>query len=150
MLSENIKTIRKAKGLSQEELAVKLNVVRQTISKWEQGLSVPDSGSRSLPFLMSICILSPLCCVLCSVPRRSGLELCALTPGVQARDCCLTSPELVWACSNPMRCLHRTGLISGPDCNTCGIRPDSCAPVSGSRDRSAPMPLHWNQRCSRY
>lgn len=43
MLSENIKSIRKSKGLSQEELAVKLNVVRQTISKWEQGLSVPDS-----------------------------------------------------------------------------------------------------------
>ena len=43
MLSENIKTIRKAKGLSQEELAVKLNVVRQTVSKWEQRLSVPDS-----------------------------------------------------------------------------------------------------------
>ena len=43
MLSENIKTLRKAKGLSQEELAVKLNVVRQTISKWEQGRSVPDS-----------------------------------------------------------------------------------------------------------
>lgn len=43
MLSENIKTIRKSKGLSQEELAIKLNVVRQTISKWEQGLSVPDS-----------------------------------------------------------------------------------------------------------
>lgn len=43
MLKENIKAIRKSKGLSQEELAVKLNVVRQTISKWEQGLSVPDS-----------------------------------------------------------------------------------------------------------
>ena len=43
MLSENIKTARKSKGLSQEELAVKLNVVRQTISKWEQGLSVPDA-----------------------------------------------------------------------------------------------------------
>lgn len=43
MLNENIKAIRKAKGLSQQELAVKLNVVRQTISKWEQGLSVPDS-----------------------------------------------------------------------------------------------------------
>lgn len=43
MLKENIKTIRKSKGLSQQELAVKLNVVRQTISKWEQGLSVPDS-----------------------------------------------------------------------------------------------------------
>ena len=43
MLNENIKAMRKAKGLSQEELAAKLNVVRQTISKWEQGLSVPDS-----------------------------------------------------------------------------------------------------------
>ena len=43
MLNENIKAIRKEKGLSQQELAVKLNVVRQTISKWEQGLSVPDS-----------------------------------------------------------------------------------------------------------
>ena len=43
MLNDNIKAIRKSKGLSQEELAVKLNVVRQTISKWEQGLSVPDS-----------------------------------------------------------------------------------------------------------
>lgn len=43
MLNENIKAIRKSKGLSQEELSVKLNVVRQTISKWEKGLSVPDS-----------------------------------------------------------------------------------------------------------
>lgn len=43
MLSENIKAIRKPKGLSQQELAIKLNVVRQTVSKWEQGRSVPDS-----------------------------------------------------------------------------------------------------------
>ena len=43
MLNENIKAIRRSKGLSQQELAVKLNVVRQTVSKWEQGLSVPDS-----------------------------------------------------------------------------------------------------------
>lgn len=43
MLNENIRALRKAKGLSQQELAVKVNVVRQTISKWEQGLSVPDS-----------------------------------------------------------------------------------------------------------
>lgn len=42
MLSENIKSLRKAKGLSQEELSTKLNVVRQTVSKWETGLSVPD------------------------------------------------------------------------------------------------------------
>lgn len=43
MIKENIKSIRKSKGLSQEELAIKLNVVRQTVSKWEQGLSVPDA-----------------------------------------------------------------------------------------------------------
>lgn len=43
MLNENIKALRKSKGLSQQELAVKLNVVRQTVSKWEQGLSVPDA-----------------------------------------------------------------------------------------------------------
>lgn len=43
MLKENIRTLRKAKDLSQEELAIQLNVVRQTISKWEQGLSVPDA-----------------------------------------------------------------------------------------------------------
>lgn len=43
MLNENIKSIRKSKGLSQEEFAVKINVVRQTVSKWERGLSVPDS-----------------------------------------------------------------------------------------------------------
>ncbi len=43
MLNENMKIIRKSKGLSQEELAIKLKVVRQTISKWETGLSVPDS-----------------------------------------------------------------------------------------------------------
>ena len=43
MLSENIRAARKAKGLSQQELALKLNVVRQTVSKWEQNLSVPDA-----------------------------------------------------------------------------------------------------------
>ena len=39
MLNQNIRNLRKAKGLSQEELAIKLNVVRQTISKWESGVS---------------------------------------------------------------------------------------------------------------
>lgn len=43
MFNENLKTLRKTKGLSQEELAIRLNVVRQTISKWEKGLSVPDA-----------------------------------------------------------------------------------------------------------
>ncbi len=43
MISEKIKMLRTQKGLSQEELAVKLGVVRQTVSKWEKGLSAPDS-----------------------------------------------------------------------------------------------------------
>lgn len=44
MFSENLKLLRKKKGLSQEELAVRLNIVRQTVSKWEKGLSVPDAN----------------------------------------------------------------------------------------------------------
>ena len=43
MLNENLKTLRKEKGFSQEELASKVHVVRQTVSKWEKGLSVPDA-----------------------------------------------------------------------------------------------------------
>ena len=43
MLKDNLKILRKNKGLSQEELSIKLHVVRQTVSKWESGLSVPDA-----------------------------------------------------------------------------------------------------------
>lgn len=43
MINENIKYYRKRKGMSQEEMAVKLHVVRQTVSKWETGHSVPDA-----------------------------------------------------------------------------------------------------------
>lgn len=43
MLSDNIKVLRKQKGFTQEELAIRLHVVRQTVSKWEKGLSVPDA-----------------------------------------------------------------------------------------------------------
>ena len=45
MFSENLKTLRKQNGFSQEELASKLHVVRQTISKWEKNLSVPDADT---------------------------------------------------------------------------------------------------------
>lgn len=70
MLNENIKAIRKSKGLSQEELAVKLNVVRQTISKWENGLSVPDSDmlisiSEALETPVSVLLGEPV-----AEPRR--------------------------------------------------------------------------------
>lgn len=60
MLNENIRNLRKTKGLSQEELAIRLNVVRQTVSKWEKGLSVPDSGmliSLADALNTSVCIL---------------------------------------------------------------------------------------------
>ena len=43
MFQDNLKVLRKKKGITQEELAARLNVVRQTVSKWEKGLSVPDS-----------------------------------------------------------------------------------------------------------
>lgn len=45
MLSENLKKLRKQKGFSQEELATRLHVVRQTVSKWEKNLSVPDADT---------------------------------------------------------------------------------------------------------
>ena len=43
MFQDNLKALRKRKGITQEELATRLNIVRQTVSKWEKGLSVPDS-----------------------------------------------------------------------------------------------------------
>ena len=43
MFNENLKTLRKEKGFSQEQLATRLNIVRQTVSKWEKGISVPDA-----------------------------------------------------------------------------------------------------------
>ncbi len=60
MLNENIKNLRKAKGLSQEQLALRLHVVRQTVSKWEKGLSVPDSDmliSLAEELDTSVCVL---------------------------------------------------------------------------------------------
>ena len=45
MLKENLVTLRKQKGLTQETVADRLHVVRQTVSKWEKGLSVPDADA---------------------------------------------------------------------------------------------------------
>ena len=69
MLKENIKAIRKAKGLSQEELAEKLNVVRQTVSKWEQGLSVPDAD---LLIAISEILETPVGTLLGETPEAIG------------------------------------------------------------------------------
>ena len=50
MLGENIKTYRQKKGYTQEEVANRLHVTRQTISKWENGKCMPDYS-----------IIEPLC-----------------------------------------------------------------------------------------
>ncbi len=47
MLSHNIQTLRKQQNMSQQALADRLFVVRQTVSKWEKGLSVPDADALS-------------------------------------------------------------------------------------------------------
>ena len=45
MLNQNLKTLRQRKGLSQEELAIRLHVVRQTVSKWEKGTTEPSTSN---------------------------------------------------------------------------------------------------------
>ena len=77
VLQANIKTLRKAKGLSQEELAVKLHVVRQTISKWEKGLSVPDSD---MLLALSEALEAPVSMLLGeAVPEQETDELKAIS-----------------------------------------------------------------------
>ena len=45
MLGNTIVTLRKRKALSQQQLADRMHVVRQTVSKWEKDLSVPDADA---------------------------------------------------------------------------------------------------------
>lgn len=131
MLNENMKAIRKSKGLSQEELAVKLNVVRQTISKWEQGLSVPDSDmlisiSEALETPVSILlgetiaapkaddlkvISEKLEVINLQLAQRKNakrrtvhwllISLCAVIVGIFAVLMILNSPYLGWDYSDP-------------------------------------------------
>lgn len=131
MLSENIKAIRKSKGLSQQELAVKLNVVRQTISKWEQGLSVPDSDmlisiSEALETPVSTllgenviepevdglkAISAKLEVINLQLARRKTtrrrilrwllISLCVVTAAIFALLLALESPYLAWDYSDP-------------------------------------------------
>ena len=126
MLNENIKAIRKSKGLSQEELAVKLNVVRQTISKWENGLSVPDSDmlisiSEALETPVSVLLgesvaepkaddLKAVCEKLELAQRKAArrkilhwlfLSLCVVLAVIFAILSALESPYLGWNYSDP-------------------------------------------------
>ena len=101
MLSENIKALRKSKGLSQEDLAIKLNVVRQTISKWELGLSA-DSLDAITQKLEQINLQL--------ARRKAGrrrllhwlcFALCAALVAVAAVLYAFPSPYLSWDYSDP-------------------------------------------------
>ena len=91
MLQENIKAFRQAKGLSQEELAVRLHVVRQTISKWENGLSVPDSD---LLIALSQALETPVSTLLgetADVPAADDVN--ALAEKLETINCSLRAPR---------------------------------------------------------
>ena len=140
MLNENVKVLRKAKGLSQEELAVKVNVVRQTISKWEQGLSVPDADmlialSEALETPVSTllgetafevetdelkAIAGKLEVINLQLARRKELErkilcgllvcLCVGIVGIFAALAAWNSPYLGWDYSDPERAVLGVAL----------------------------------------
>ena len=72
MLSENIRRFRKARGLRQEELAERVHVVRQTVSKWENGLSVPDAEQlRDLAAVLEV----PVSALLDLTPEEGEADL---------------------------------------------------------------------------
>ena len=121
MLNENIKAIRKAKGLSQQELAVKVNVVRQTVSKWEQGLSVPDADmllalSEALETPVSVLlgetVVEPEADTLQAISQKLEvinlqlvrwvlISFCALLALLFAALLLVGSPYLAWDYSDP-------------------------------------------------
>ena len=124
MLKENIKNLRKSKGLSQEELAVKLHVVRQTVSKWENGLSVPDAAElislaeeldtpvvpEHEPDDMSA-LSEKLAAINLQLAERSAAKrkairwalifICVLIAAVFAALAAMKSPYLLWDYSDP-------------------------------------------------
>ena len=142
MLSENIKVLRKSKGLSQQELAVKLNVVRQTVSKWEQGLSIPDADlllalSQALETPVSAllgetvpeapaddlrAISAKLEVINLQLARRNAagrralhwcfLSVCAITAALLAVLLALESPYLGWDYGDPETAVLGTALHS--------------------------------------
>ncbi len=138
MLNENIRAIRKSKGLSQDELAIKLNVVQQTVSKWENGLSVPDSDmlisiSEVLETPVSVLLgeavpeakaddLKAICekleVINLQLAQRKKtrqkiffwmlITLCAVIVAVSAVIIVLNSPYLGWDYSDPERAVIGT------------------------------------------
>ena len=73
--------LRKSKGFTQEELAIKVNVVRQTVSKWEKGLSVPDAATlQKIAEVLDITVNELLFSFLCNVIKMPILicKVCQL------------------------------------------------------------------------
>ncbi len=104
MLNENIRTFRKAKGLSQEELALRLNVVRQTVSKWERGLSVPDSD---LLISVSEALGTPVGVLLGeAVPEAAPEDLKAISEKLEAINLRLAGKKAA-----AQRALHRSCIL---------------------------------------
>ncbi len=76
MLGENIKILRKQKGYSQETLAQQLNVVRQTVSKWEKGISVPDAEMlNSLSELFEVPVSTLLGSTIEDTPKETDAKM---------------------------------------------------------------------------
>lgn len=83
MLSENIRRFRKAKSLRQEELAERVHVVRQTVSKWENGLSVPDAEQlRDLAAVLDV----PVSALLDLTPEDSEADLAGELAELRRRE----------------------------------------------------------------
>ena len=95
MFQENLKTYRKAKGLTQEDLAVRLHVVRQTISKWETAKGLPD-----------ISLLEPLAAAL----GVSVLELMQGEPIINRNRAANLLRSKLYVCPLCGNVLHATGL----------------------------------------
>ena len=125
MLSENIKTIRKSKGLSQEELADRLHVVRQTVSKWEKGLSVPDAD---LLIALSEALDAPVSTLLGeTVSAPEAPELKAIAEKLETLNAQLARQKRVRR--KALRwCLASASTLSSG--SSSGSRPSCCSPRS--------------------
>ena len=118
MLNETIKALRKSKGLSQQELAVKVNVVRQTISKWEQGLSVPDSD---LLIALSEALETPVSTLLGeTVAESEADEVKALSEKLEiinlqfARRKAVRRADLHWLCGGILAVAAVLAAVNSP------------------------------------
>ena len=110
LLNENIRAIRKVKGLSQEELALRLHVVRQTVSKWEQGLSVPDAD---LLIALSEALETPVSTLLGeTVAEGRPDDLRAISENLERINAQLARRKIAWRRALHGLCIAAAVLIA--------------------------------------